>query len=156
MDNDTFEVVSKLKERFLTVAFAESLTGGMISSSIVDIEGASSVFKGSVVSYSDDIKISLLGVPSDVVFNSTAVSRECALYMARGVKKLMNSDIAISVTGIAGPSKGDYKDDIGTTFIGLIVGDEEFCYHYHFEGDRDHIRSEVKKEVMAILNRILC
>ena len=98
------ELVDIARIEGLTIGFAESLTGGLISASVVNIPGASAVFKGSVVSYTNEVKENVLGVPADIISTYTEVSDECAKAMAEGAMSVLGVDIAVSVTGIAGPT----------------------------------------------------
>ena len=108
----------KLREKGLTVAFAESCTGGLASKRLVDIPGASKALGMSVVTYSNDAKEKLLGVKSETLEKFGAISPECAREMAEGLFTLSNADIAVSVTGVAGPDTDEGKE-VGTVFIGI-------------------------------------
>lgn len=135
------DLVRILKETGTTIAFAESLTGGMISSRLVDVPGASDVLLGSVVSYTNDIKINILGVSKDTIDAHTEVSGECAEEMASGVKRLTGADIAFSATGFA----GDYEDhpedsQNGTVWFGFAYKEGTKSFLQHFEGKRDEVR----------------
>lgn len=133
-------VVDLLKERGLTCAYAESLTGGMISSGIVDVPGSSKVFEGSIICYSNEVKQRLLGVPREVIVTKGAVSEECARQMAKGVRELIGSNIAVSVTGIAGPDGGSIEKPVGTVFIGFSGENGEDVIELHLNGNRTRIR----------------
>lgn len=111
--------VRKLIERELTVAVAESLTGGMIGSRIASVPGASGVFLGGCITYQNDVKEQLLGVSAETIARYTEVSMECAREMALGVRRQLNADIGISATGYAGPSGGTEEHPVGTVFIGI-------------------------------------
>jgi nicotinamide-nucleotide amidase len=111
--------VRKLIERELTVAVAESLTGGMIGSRIASVPGASGVFLGGCITYQNDVKEQLLGVSAETIARYTGVSMECAREMALGVRRQLNADIGISATGYAGPSGGTEEHPVGTVFIGI-------------------------------------
>ncbi len=113
------EAVDALRRANLRLATAESCTGGLIAKLITDIPGASDVFVGSVVSYSNDVKSSLLGVPEDVLRERGAVSRETALYMADGARRACHADIAVSTTGIAGPGGGTKEKPVGTVWVAV-------------------------------------
>lgn len=121
VDVETLEraVVDNLKEKGLTVAFAESCTGGLISKRITDISGASTVFMGSCVTYANEAKMKLLGVKSETLARFGAVSEETAREMARGVREALGVDIGVSVTGIAGPTGGSAEKPVGTVFLGI-------------------------------------
>ena len=112
-----------LKEKKLTVAFAESCTGGLCAKRVTDISGASSVFHCGVVSYSNEIKHKLLGVSEESLEKHGAVSALVAAEMALGVKKLSGADFGVSVTGMAGPESDDPRIPVGTIFIAVTDGD---------------------------------
>ncbi len=118
---------SELRKRSLSISTAESCTGGHLSNDITDIPGCSDYFKGSVVAYSNDVKISRLGVPASVIENHGAVSRETALAMADGVARSLNSEIGISTTGIAGPGGGTEHKPVGTVWMGFRILDQHFA-----------------------------
>ena len=99
-------LIEHLREKHLTLGFAESCTGGLAAAAVVAVPGASDVFCGSVVSYANEVKHDLLGVPDTVLESAGAVSAPCALQMARGALDALGCDIAVSVTGIAGPGGG--------------------------------------------------
>ena len=101
------EVCKKLMQKNITVSVAESFTGGNVASAFVKRSGISQVFQASVIAYSNEAKIKLLGVKKDTIDTFDAVSKECATEMAQGARRLMNSDISISTTGFAGPSGGN-------------------------------------------------
>ena len=135
------ELVTIARFKGITVGFAESLTGGLISSSVVAIPGASAVFKGSVVSYTNEVKENVLGVPSDIISTHTEVSAECAKAMAEGAMSVLGVDLAISVTGIAGPTGGLPGKPVGTVYMGYCFRDISGSLRLNFEGDRDTIRT---------------
>ena len=111
-------IVELLKEQKKTLATAESLTGGLVADAVVSIAGASEVFLGGIVSYTDGVKASLLGVRAETLSAHTAVSAEVAREMADGVRRLIGSDYAISTTGLAGPAGGSDGKPVGTRFCG--------------------------------------
>lgn len=126
-----------LRERGLKLVAAESCTGGLIGSRITDIPGSSEYFLGSIVAYAYEVKASLLGVSWDILNTYGAVSRETVLAMAHGAKKQLNGDIAISVSGIAGPGGGTPEKPVGTTWIGLVASDGEWANQFQFSGNRE-------------------
>jgi PncC family amidohydrolase len=152
-----FDLVDELKACDVKVAFAESLTGGMISSKLVDVPGASDVFVGSVVSYTNDIKMNVLGVKPETIEEHTEVSPECAGEMAEGVRKLMGADIAFSATGYAGgySSGADLPDEedseTGTVCFGFATEDGTDTYTQFFVGDREDIRLQSVKFVFDMI-----
>jgi PncC family amidohydrolase len=125
-----------LHEKKLTLALAESCTGGLIGNRITDIPGSSEYFVGGVVSYAYEVKVELLGVSWDTLKAHGAVSRETVFEMARGARKALRSDIAVSVSGIAGPGGATEEKPVGTTWVGLVADDGEWARLHHFSGDR--------------------
>ena len=123
-------VMALLKERGLTFSTAESCTGGDIARRFTELPGASAFFKGGVVSYVNEVKVALLGVDPAMLAEKTAVSREVAAAMAEGVRARLATDMAVSVTGLAGPD-GDGVHEVGTVFIGLAVEGETFVRETH-------------------------
>ena len=125
-----------MSEKRLTLALAESCTGGLIASRITDVSGSSLYFLGGIVSYSYEAKASLLGVSWDTLNHKGAVSRETVIEMARGARKVFNADIAVSVSGIAGPGGGTPDKPVGTVWVGLATPSGEEARHFVWEGDR--------------------
>ena len=130
-----------LREKQLTIAAAESLTGGLFCKLITDVPGSSKYFLGGIISYSYFAKEHILKVPHNIIDKFGAVSKETALVMAENVKLLFNSDIAISFTGVAGPEKQENKD-LGTVFMGIIINNMKEVEEKHFQGSRKEIREE--------------
>jgi PncC family amidohydrolase len=131
--------------RGLTLATAESCTGGLVSDRITNVSGSSEYFPGGIVAYSYEAKVNLLGVSWDTLNTHGAVSAETVLEMARGVRKLFNADIAISVSGIAGPTGGLPEKPVGTTWLGLVTNTGEWTRHFVWDDDRipnKHFSSE--------------
>ena len=135
------ELVSVAGLEGITVGFAESLTGGLISSSVVAVPGASAVLKGSIVSYTNEVKEKVLGVSPDIISAHTEVSAECAKAMAEGAKSVLGVDLAVSVTGIAGPTGELPGKPVGTVYMGYCFRDISGALRLNFEGDRDTIRT---------------
>lgn len=125
-----------MNQKRLTLAAAESCTGGLVSSRITDVPGSSAYFLGGVVAYSYEAKASLLGVSWDTLNKYGAVSRETVIEMARGARKLFNADIAVSISGIAGPGGGTDAKPVGTVWVGLSASGGEEARHFVWEGDR--------------------
>ncbi len=124
------KVMELLKEKKITFSTAESCTGGDIARRFTELPGASMHFKGSIVSYVNEIKTELLDVPFDLLEEKTAVCREVAASMAEGVRKYMHTDLAVSVTGLAGPD-GDGVHEVGTVFVGLATENQTFVRELH-------------------------
>ncbi len=134
------ELVELLKEKKLKIGFAESCTGGLISAGVVDIPGASEVFYGSIVSYDNSVKENCLKVSKEILQTKGAVSYECAKMMAEGARKALNVDLAISVTGVAGPGGGTPEKPVGTVFIGYADKNGSESIVTFSKGDRSDIR----------------
>lgn len=115
-------VLEGMKARGLTISTAESCTGGMIAAALTDLSGSSSVFVGGVVSYWTGIKHKVLGVPREILDTYGAVSPETAREMAQGVRALMESDLAVSVTGVAGPDRDERGNPVGCVYLALTDG----------------------------------
>ena len=125
-----------LHERGWKLALAESCTGGLVGDRITNVPGSSEYFLGGVVSYSNQAKVNLLAVSWETLNSTGAVSRETVIEMARGARNLMNADMAVSVSGIAGPGGGTAEKPVGTTWIGLAANDGEWANVFRFTGDR--------------------
>lgn len=137
MDNQLeLRIGDILNERKLSLVTAESCTGGLIASRITDVAGSSAYFLGGIVAYSYEVKASLLGVSWDTLNNNGAVSRETVIEMARGARKVLGADIAVSVSGIAGPGGGTLDKPVGTVWVGLSTPSGEEARHFVWEGDR--------------------
>ncbi|WP_100487740.1 competence/damage-inducible protein A [Sporolactobacillus pectinivorans] len=137
-----------------TIAFAESLTGGMASEWMTGFPGASSVLNGGVVCYTNAVKERALQIPSEVLDSDGAVSERCAKLMASSVRLLCGSDIGISFTGVAGPDKSEGKE-VGTVYIGFADADGSKSYLYHFRGSRRKIRIQSVKTGYDLIRRYL-
>jgi len=122
--------------RGLTLATAESCTGGLVSDRITNVSGSSEYFPGGVVAYAYEAKVNLLGVSWDTLNTHGAVSAETVLEMARGARRIFNTDIGISVSGIAGPTGGLPEKPVGTTWFGLATDTGEWTRHFIWDGNR--------------------
>ncbi|MBM4275046.1 MAG: competence/damage-inducible protein A [Deltaproteobacteria bacterium] len=129
-----------LRAQGLTLAVAESCTGGLIGHRVTNISGSSDYFRGGVVSYSNEAKMDLLRVPEETLGAHGAVSAETAVAMAEGVKKVFRADVGLSVTGIAGPTGGSPEKPVGTVYIGLVTPRGVEWFHYLFHGNREEIK----------------
>lgn len=136
LDDETMEhaVLALLRERGLTLAVAESVTGGLLATRLTDVPGASEVFRGGVVSYASEVKFDLLDVPLGPV-----VSAAAAEAMAVGVRERLGADVGLSTTGVAGPDEQEGQP-VGTVHLGIAIGDEVFSRELHLPGDRLQIR----------------
>ena len=148
LNQDTFheDVVAKLRERGLKVATAESCTGGLVSERITRVSGSSEVFECGICSYSNRIKGKLLEVHGETLSVLGAVSAETAIQMAEGVKKLSDADIAVSLTGIAGPTGGTEEKPVGLVFMGVCTKENTYAVKLmlggtnNIQNSRDYIR----------------
>jgi PncC family amidohydrolase len=140
-----------LRARGLKLATAESCTGGLIASRITDIPGSSDYFLGGIVAYSYEAKVELLGVSWDTLKQFGAVSRETVLEMARGVRKALGAELAIAVSGIAGPGGGLPNKPVGTTWIGLSASDGDRAELFQFQGDREQNKASAADRALEIL-----
>jgi PncC family amidohydrolase len=130
------QVGNLLRERGLKIATAESCTGGLIAHRITNVPGSSDYFLGGVVAYAYEAKVAQLGVSWDTLHAYGAVSRETVLEMARGARTALGAEIAVSVTGIAGPGGGMPNKPVGSTWLGLATPEGEWARHFVWSGDR--------------------
>lgn len=144
-------VGNDLRKKQISLAVAESCTGGLLAKKITSIPGSSEYFKGGIVSYSNQIKTQVLNVSHETLRKFGAVSREAAVQMAWQVRQLAQSDIAVSITGIAGPSGGTREKPVGLTYIALADNKRSYCKQYNFTGNRHLIQ---KKAAQTGLNLI--
>lgn len=135
----------------MTCATAESCTGGGVASAITSVPGASAVFWGGVVSYDNSVKRDVLGVPAEVLATHGAVSGECAAAMADGARRLLRTDLAVSLTGIAGPGGGSAEKPVGLVWFGLSSAAGATTESMVFPGDRNSIRSAAVEHALRIL-----
>ena len=156
MKNLAKKVVQKLIKKNLNISFAESCTGGLLSSSITSINGSSKVFSLGLVTYSNKAKTNILKVPKKVINKYGAVSKECCLSMVKNLSKISKTNISVSITGIAGPSGGTKLKPIGLVYIGIKRGNKILIIKKKF---KSKIRSTIqelsaKKALINILKII--
>jgi len=148
----TDEKVAKLlRNSGLTLSVAESCSGGLIAKRITDLPGSSGYFLFGAVTYSNDSKERVLGVPAELIEKYGAVSSEVALAMAEGVRRISGSDLAIATTGIAGPEGGTPEKPVGTVFIAVDSQEGGSSFLHHFEGDRSTIREATAEAALSLL-----
>jgi nicotinamide-nucleotide amidase len=154
-EDETIEVMlgRLLMSKNATLATAESCTGGKIAHVITSVPGASNYFKGSVVSYATETKISVLGISSELIKEHSVVSFEVAKEMALAVKKLMNTDYAIATTGNAGPSKGDGNSEIGTVFIAIATPNDLIIEEFNFGQPRVKVIDRAVNKAFEMLQK---
>lgn len=145
------EIGHLLRERGLKLALAESCTGGLLGSRITDVPGSSEYLMGGVIAYAYEAKVELLGVSWETLNTKGAVSRETVLEMARGARKRLQTDIAVSVSGIAGPGGATPEKPVGTTWIGLVARDGEWAKLFQFPGNREENKVFAADAALSLL-----
>ncbi len=135
----------------LKLSAAESCTGGLVSHRITNISGSSEYFPGGVVTYSNEAKAKLLGVSEETLNTHGAVSSETVLEMARGVRKLFETNIGVSVSGIAGPTGGTLEKPVGTTWVGLSTDRGQWARHFVWDGDREQNKNESSEAALQFV-----
>ena len=139
-----------MRARGLTIATAKSCTGGLIAALLTEVPGSSDYVLGGVVSYANTAKTALLGVGADLLAEKGAVSEPVALAMADGIRRRLGADLALSVTGIAGPGGGSADKPVGTVWIGMAgPGDALSARRLHFAGDRAAVRAQASEAALA-------
>ena len=143
------DVLAALKGK--TLVTAESLTGGGIGAALTAIPGSSEVYKGGVISYTNWVKENILGVPASVLEQYGAVSEQTAMAMAAGVREKLQADVAVSVTGLAGPGGDEFGNPVGTVFIGYRDGQHSAVRHCVFSGNREEIRNQTIEAALKLV-----
>jgi len=142
------KIILELSQENQTISFAESCTGGRIASAFTSVSGSSKILNGSCVTYSNEIKHNWLGVSRETLDNYGAVSQKCVYEMLDGIKAMANSNYALAVSGVAGPTGGTELKPVGTVYIGVLTPTKKVVYKSHFEGNREEI--QVKSTIFAI------
>ena len=146
-------LIEALRRKKWTVGFAESCTGGLLSTSFTELPGISDVFMGSVVSYANDVKTDLLDVDADTISKFGAVSEETARAMARGARRKLHAETSIAITGIAGPTGGTDEKPVGTVWFAAAGPDFEVAIRHRFEGDRQAVQRQSVEFAMEFLRK---
>ena len=146
-------LVAAMKKSKLTFASAESCTGGLIGGMITSASGSSDIYLGGIITYTNDVKIGVLGVDKDLIDEHTEVSFCVAEDMAKKVKEKLGADIGVSATGYAGPTGGTQKDPVGTVYVGIAFGDYQKTFRLSFKNcvGREEIRLMVVEFVLTKL-----
>lgn len=134
-----------------TLATAESLTGGGIGGALTAVSGSSAVYKGGVISYTNAVKHAVLGVSEETLETCGAVSAPVAEAMAKGVRKLLDADVAVSVTGLAGPGGDEFGNPVGTVFIGYEDAQRSLVKHCLFFGNREEVRRQTMEAALSLI-----
>ena len=145
----TANVLSALSGK--TLVTAESLTGGGIGAALTAVSGASTVYKGGIISYTNEVKHKALGVPEEILETYGAVSQWTAGCMVSGVRKLLKADVAVSVTGLAGPGGDDFGNPVGTVYIGYEDDRRGIVKHCCFSGSREEIRRQTIETALKLI-----
>lgn len=153
--NSAQEIGRLLRRRGWTVAVAESCTGGLVSDHITDVPGSSRYFLMSVVVYARETKVRLLRVPRQLIARHGAVSREVALAMARGVRRLAGSTIGLGITGIAGPTGGTRATPVGSVYIALAWPRRTVALAYRFRGGRRAVKEQASEAALVLLRELV-
>ena len=143
------EVIKALNGR--TICTAESCTGGMIGAALTAVPGSSAVYKGGIISYWSEIKHTLLGVEEETLAKLGPVSAQVAEQMAKGAREALKADIAVSVTGLAGPGGDDFGNPVGTVFLGYADDQRATWEEHRFQGDRETVRSLAVDAALALI-----
>ena len=151
LDELASRVIEIFREKGLSLALAESCTGGMIAETVTNVAGASDIFYGSAVTYVNSAKEHILGVARETLEKHGAVSSECAEEMACGARRVYGADVAMSVTGIAGPGGGSEGKPVGTVWFGFATKDGAETFRRRFDGDRAAVRRQTVEEVLRRL-----
>lgn len=145
------DVLDRLKAAGLTLATAESCTGGLIGKMLTDIPGSSAVYMGGVISYTNGVKHRLLGVREDTLRVYTAVSRQTAHEMALGAREAIGAGVGVSVTGLAGPDSDETGREVGLVYIAIDMPGVSYCKELHLAGDRDMVRKQAAAAVLELI-----
>jgi len=156
MKKKATKVINLLKKKKLKISFAESCTGGLLSSAITSINGSSKVFSLGLVTYSNNSKNSILKVPKRIIRKYGAVSMECCLSMVNQLSKISKSSVCVSITGVAGPGGGSKKKPVGLVYVGIKVGNKALVNKCLFKNKgRKHVqKATVDKSLGLILSSI--
>ena len=149
MTSPASEVISALAGK--TLATAESCTGGMIGEMLTAVAGSSAVYKGGIISYWSQVKQSLLSVDGELLREFGAVSASVAEAMVKGARKALDADVAVSVTGLAGPGGDDFGNPVGTVFIGYADAERTVVQEHHFSGDREAVRRQAAAAALELI-----
>ena len=149
------KIIQAAIKKGITITTAESCTGGMVAAALTSVAGASAVFETGFITYANSAKIKLLGVPEALIKKHGAVSKQVAKAMAEGARKKSGATIAISITGIAGPTGGSATKPVGTVFIGVATPEKTIVEKYYFSGTRTQIRRQATNHALALLYRAI-
>jgi nicotinamide-nucleotide amidase len=144
-----------LTQKRLSLSVAESCTGGFVSNRLTNVAGSSKYFKLGLVTYSNKTKQSILKVPAELIKRNGAVSKQVAIQMARGVRKLSKTDLSLGITGIAGPGGATKNKPVGLVFIACASKNKTVCKKYNFNGSRLSIKKQTSQAALGLLNKYI-
>ena len=154
MKKNAQKLVKLLSKKNLKISFAESCTGGLLSSSITSISGSSKVFTIGLITYSNQAKIDILKVPKKIIVKNGAVSYKTCLSIVKNLNKISNTNISVSITGVAGPNGGTKQKPVGLVFIGIKKGNKTLIKKFLFKNKKRNLiqKATVKKALNLILS----
>ena len=156
MKNLVNKLVKKLIKKKLSISFAESCTGGMLSSTITSIDGSSKIFSLGLITYSNKSKIKILKVPKKIINKHGAVSEECCLSMVKNLSKISKTNISVSITGIAGPNGGTRLKPVGLVYIGIKKGNKILIKENLFTSkNRASVQKATVRASLKLINSII-
>lgn len=145
------EVLTALRKRGLSLATAESCTGGLVGGALTAIPGSSDIYRGGIISYINQVKMGLLGVPEELLTQYGAVSAPVAEAMARGAAQVLGADVAVSTTGLAGPGGDDYGNSVGTVYLACAFRGKVKSVCRHISGNREQVRISAVEEALTLI-----
>jgi nicotinamide-nucleotide amidase len=157
VDDETLEgtVASLLRKKELTISVAESCTGGVLSHRLTNVPGSSNYYQAGIISYSNQAKSELLGVSPLLIEDKGAVSSEVAIKMARGARKVGNTDLGVGISGIAGPTGATPEKPVGLVYIAISTRERDICERFIFSGEREDIKFRASQAALNLLWRYL-
>lgn len=155
MNDNYFKLIKILSEKALTIATAESCTGGLVAKLITDVPGSSQAFIGGVVTYSNEMKQKMLDVKPQTLIDYGAVSEETVAEMLSGILRLTGANFGVAVSGVAGPTGGSKEKPMGTVIIGVQFYDTKKIERYQFDGNREDVRRQSADQVIILLQSLL-
>ena len=155
MLNQLEELIAELRRQKLTISFAESCTGGMLSAAVTEFSGVSDIYVGSVISYANEVKVDLLKVRRESLIDEGAVSANVARQMAQGVRQQLKTDCSVAITGIAGPTGGSKDKPVGTVWFAVCGPNFEASEKKLFTGSRREIQNQAVQYAGSFLLRLL-
>ena len=149
------EALEVLRSRGLSLATAESCTGGLIGGALTAVPGSSDTYRGGIISYTNEVKQKLLGVSGELLAQYGAVSAPVAEAMALGAAKSLGADVAVSTTGLAGPGGDEYGNPVGTVYLACAYHGQVKCVHCRFGGDRAQVRREATNQALKLILELM-